>query len=113
MSLQIVLTLSPDNELTAALRRRDGHEVPVKPPCSWRPLIERWAFGRTPSVRITARERDVLTGLVNGQSYKQIAYELELSIDTVRAYIKTLYRKLGVNCVAEAVSVALRTGLVD
>ena len=57
MSLQVVLTLNPDNQLTAALRRRDGREVPVKPPGSWRPLIERWAFGRTPAVQITAAAR--------------------------------------------------------
>jgi len=111
--VQVVLTLTADNDFTAALRQGDGRVVPIKPPRSWRPLIERWALGRTPDVRITARERQVLTCLVNGQSYKQIGFELGISIDTVRAYVKTLYRKLDVNCVAEAVSRALRTGLVD
>ena len=62
---------------------------------------------------ITARERDVLTALVRGLSYKEVAADLGISLETVRTHIKSLYRKLQVSNVAEAVSRALRTGLVS
>lgn len=61
---------------------------------------------------LTDRERDVLRGLVRGQSYKQAAADLSVSIDTVRTHVRGLYRKLQVHSVAAAVSRAVREGLV-
>jgi len=62
-------------------------------------------------VDLTERERDVLRCLVAGLSYKQVAAELGISIDTVRAHIRSVYRKLQVHNVAEAVSRAIRDRL--
>ena len=61
---------------------------------------------------LTDREREVLRGLVEGQSYKQVADALGISTNTVRTHIKALYRKLQVQNVAEAVSRAVRQRLV-
>ena len=61
---------------------------------------------------LTPREREVLQALVDGLSYKQVAAELGIGIETVRSHIRRLYRKLRVHSVAEAVSKALRHGLV-
>ena len=61
---------------------------------------------------LTTREQDVLRGLVAGQSYKQIAAELSISLDTVRSHIRNLYKKLQVQNVAAAVSRAVREGLI-
>jgi DNA-binding NarL/FixJ family response regulator len=63
-------------------------------------------------VGLTPREREVLTCLVNGMSYKAVARDLAISIDTVRSHIRAVYRKLQVNNVAEAVGRALRERLV-
>lgn len=63
-------------------------------------------------VDLTPREREVLSCLVQGMSYKAVARGLEISIDTVRSHIRAVYRKLQVNNVAEAVGRALREGLV-
>lgn len=63
-------------------------------------------------VDLTPREREVLSCLVQGMSYKAVARDLEISIDTVRSHIRAVYRKLQVNNVAEAVGRALREGLV-
>jgi DNA-binding NarL/FixJ family response regulator len=63
-------------------------------------------------VDLTARERDVLHCLVQGMSYKAVAAALDISIDTVRSHIRSVYRKLQVNSVAEAVGRALRERLV-
>jgi two-component system, NarL family, nitrate/nitrite response regulator NarL len=63
-------------------------------------------------VGLSRREHEVLSKLVDGRGYKQVAAELDIGIDTVRTYIRSLYRKLQVHNVAEAVSRALREGLV-
>lgn len=60
---------------------------------------------------LTDREREVLMGLVRGGSYKIIAADLGIGVETVRTHIKALYRKLQVSNVAAAVSRAVRAGL--
>ena len=61
---------------------------------------------------LTSREQDVLRGLTTGLAYKQIAAELDISLDTVRTHVRRIYAKLQVHSVAEAVTRALREGLV-
>jgi len=46
---------------------------------------------------LSAREADVLRLLAEGQSYKLIAAQLDLTLDTVRTYIRRIYHKLHVN----------------
>jgi DNA-binding NarL/FixJ family response regulator len=68
---------------------------------------------RPPSaLSLTQREIDVLRALVRGLAYKQVAQELDISIDTVRHHIRGVYGKLQVHSVAEAVSRAIRERLV-
>ena len=61
---------------------------------------------------LTEREQEVLRCLVDGMSYKMIARQLDISVDTVRTHIRSVYAKLQVHSVAEAVSRALREKLV-
>ncbi len=61
---------------------------------------------------LTEREMEVLTGLSKGRSAKEIAFELGLSPETVRDYIKKLYLKLGAHSRVEALEVARRLGLI-
>jgi DNA-binding CsgD family transcriptional regulator len=63
-------------------------------------------------VDLTAREREVLAELVRGLSYKLVGEALGISADTVRGHIRSLYRKLQVHTVAEAVARAIRAALV-
>lgn len=53
--------------------------------------------------QLAPREREVLHLLSTGRPYKQIADELELSMGTIRTYVRRLYGKLHVNCRTEAV----------
>lgn len=57
---------------------------------------------------LSDREAEVLQLLVNGHSYKMIAADLFISIDTVRSHIKKIYEKLHVNSKSEAVAKALK-----
>lgn len=52
---------------------------------------------------LTERERAVLTGLSQGQQYKEVADTLGISINTVRKHIKAIYEKLHVNTRLDAV----------
>ena len=65
-----------------------------------------------PLVRLTMREHQVLDGLSRGKSYAQIAESIKVSENTITGYIKTLYRKLGVNSKNQAVYEGTRLGLV-
>jgi DNA-binding NarL/FixJ family response regulator len=67
---------------------------------------------RSSKLDLTEREREVLRCLVAGQAYKEVADTLGVALDTVRSHIRALYKKLQVHGAAEAVSRALRDGLV-
>jgi DNA-binding NarL/FixJ family response regulator len=57
---------------------------------------------------LTNREQDIVNGLVDGLSYKLIADRFDISIDTVRAHIRNIYKKLHVNSKAEVIAKSLR-----
>lgn len=57
---------------------------------------------------LTQREQDVLQGLTQGLSYKMIAAHLQISVETVRTYIKRIYDKMHVNSMTEAVAKAIK-----
>ncbi len=61
---------------------------------------------------LSDREKQVLQFLVNGYSYKMIAGEMFIAIDTVRSHIKKIYEKLHVNSKSEAVAKAFRDNIV-
>ena len=61
---------------------------------------------------LTAREEDVLRYLVQGLIKKEIAEQLGISQHRVDMHLRSVYRKLHVRSQTEAVSKALRQGLV-
>ena len=58
--------------------------------------------------QLSPREQAVLDGLAKGWTYKQLASELDISIDTIRTYIRRIYEKLHVQSRTEAVAKYLR-----
>ena len=62
--------------------------------------------------QLTPREKDILGLLSKGNSYKLIAAELNISIETVRTHLKNIYDKLHVHSQIEAVSKAINEKLV-
>jgi DNA-binding NarL/FixJ family response regulator len=61
---------------------------------------------------LSDREKQVLQFLVEGYSYKMIAAEMFIAIDTVRSHIKKIYEKLHVNSKSEAVAKAFKDKLL-
>ena len=56
---------------------------------------------------LSTREKEVLSLLVDGLSYKMIAAKLSITYDTVRAHMKKIYEKLHVASMTEAVAKAI------
>ena len=47
--------------------------------------------------KLSPREKEIANGILKGLSYKLVAMEYGISIDTVRIHIKNIYRKLKIN----------------
>ena len=56
---------------------------------------------------LTKRQKEIVSGLVDGLSYKMIANKYNISLDTVRDHIKRIYKTLQVNSKAEVIRIAL------
>ena len=63
-------------------------------------------------VDLSEREKEILALLVKGKSYKTIAAECFISIDTVSTHVRHIYEKLHVHSKSEAVAKAIHQKLV-
>ena len=95
---------------------REAHEggAPMSPSIA-RQVLE--LFRQAPpalqdSCEFSAREQSVLALLGQGYSYAKLAEQLEISINTVRNNIRSIYEKLHVHTRSEAVSKAIRKRLI-
>jgi len=61
---------------------------------------------------LSEREKEILSCLVKGMSYKLIADACFISIDTVRGHIRNIYEKLHVHSKSEAVATAIKSKIV-
>lgn len=61
---------------------------------------------------LSAREREVLTQLIDGRPNKLIAHELDLSTRTVEYYRANVMAKLGVRTLSEALRIAFAGGML-
>lgn len=53
--------------------------------------------------KLTSRQEQIVDGLLRGLSYKMVAAELNITLDTVRAHVKNIYRTLEINSKAELI----------
>lgn len=61
---------------------------------------------------LTPREKEILSGLVEGHNFKSIADSLFISIETVRYHFRNIYKKLHVHSQSEAVAKAIKEGII-
>jgi DNA-binding NarL/FixJ family response regulator len=64
------------------------------------------------SEKLSSREFEVLTLMALGKRNKEIGAELDIAEDTVKMHVKNILGKLGVNDRTEAVTVAVRRGIL-
>ncbi len=64
------------------------------------------------TIDLSKREKEILSFLVNGMSYKMIASACAISYHTVNAHIRKIYDKLHVSSATEAVAKAMKNRLI-
>jgi DNA-binding NarL/FixJ family response regulator len=64
------------------------------------------------SEKLTERELQVLKEVAKGKRNKEIGAALSIAEDTVKMHVKSILMKLGVNDRTEAVTIALRRGII-
>ncbi|MBM3736241.1 MAG: response regulator transcription factor [Acidobacteria bacterium] len=62
---------------------------------------------------LSPREMQVMRMIADGMTSKEIAQSLDLGVETVRSYRKTLMKKLGVNNVAGLTQIAISAGITS
>jgi DNA-binding NarL/FixJ family response regulator len=112
-----VLKKASDNDLLDALRTVAKGGSYLSPQVSDR-LLNRIQRGDLESKQVPSaleglspRELQVLRLVAEGKTSKEIAVMLDLGLQTVRSYRKTMMKKLGVNNVAGLTQLALSAGL--
>ena len=75
-------------------------------------VAQQSSSAKTNNFNLSEREKEILSCLVKGMSYKLIADACYISIDTVRGHIRNIYEKLHVHSKGEAVAKAIRSNIV-
>jgi len=68
-----------------------------------RKIVNHYAPKSSRKSVLSPRENDVVKGIVAGKSYKMIADDLFVFINTIRTHIKNIYKRLGINSKAELI----------
>jgi DNA-binding NarL/FixJ family response regulator len=101
------------SEVADSIRAAAVGEVLLSPAMLARRLPRLSRSHRSLGDDLTDRERDTLHHLSLGWTNKVIAAEMHLSLNTVRNYVQSILNKLGAHSKLEAVSIAVRAGVID
>lgn len=104
-----LLKNTPLEKIKDAIEELYSGGAPMSPQIA-RKVLEHFRpvkHGKEKSI-LTDKEKEIVAGLVEGLSYKLIAGNLKISIETVRHHIKNIYRKLHINSKAEVISKSLK-----
>jgi len=110
-----LLKTAPRDEMVRAIEAAAGGDAYIQAEVT-KPLLAKFAReSRTDGelAALSPRELEVVALLAEGLADKQIAIQLGLSESTVKGYLRNLYEKLGASDRAQAVSIAIRSRLID
>ena len=99
-------------EVTSAVRAAAVGEAVISPEMLARLLPRLGGSGRVGAATLTEREREILGLIAQGLSNAAIAERLVVSVNTVRNHVANLLAKLGAHSKLEALSIAIRDGLL-
>lgn len=104
-----LLKTAPFSEIRNAIEVACGGGAPMSAQIAGK-VVEYFRPQEDPDTHdaLTAREREVICGLMNGLSHKMIADRMGISIETVRSHIKSMYVKLRVHSKAGVISKSLK-----
>jgi len=103
-----VLKNAVDLELVAVIRKVAAGEAVLDPQ-----ILCPAALKGERSRGLTTRELEILQSIVDGKSNKEIADQLDLSVNTVAVHRANIMDALGIHKTAELVVYAIRNGLVN
>jgi two-component system NarL family response regulator len=106
-AMAYLLKDAPREELLEAIRAVHAGQMRIPPDVASK-LAE-----RIMGPELTAREMDVLRLIAAGKTNKEIGAELNITEGTVKAHVNNILGKLGVSDRTQAVTTALRRGLVQ
>jgi len=101
------------DDVAHAVRSAAAGEAVISPALLARLLPRLNGSHRSLGDDLTGRERELLSHLARGATNKVVAAELHLSVNTVRNYVQSVLTKLGAHSKLEAVSTAVREGIID
>jgi len=110
----ILKTTSPSRILEFIKETYEGG-APMSPSVATKVLkmmAEQAPTAKVNYFNLSEREKQILSCLVNGMSYKLIADTCFISIDTVRGHIRNIYEKLHVHSKGEAIATAIKGRIV-
>jgi DNA-binding NarL/FixJ family response regulator len=97
--------------LLAALRSENP--VPRRMiPGVLRRVAESTPLSQGTNIALTSREMQILRGVAKGQTTKRLSQELGLAAPSIETHLRNIFRKLNANNRGEAVSSALKLGLI-
>ena len=102
-------------ELQRALLSALRSESPVPRrmiPDVLRRVAESTPLSRTSQVTLTSREMEIIRGIAKGHTTKRLAGDLRLAIPSVETHLHNIFKKLDASNRGEAVSTALKLGLI-
>ncbi|MDA8295395.1 MAG: response regulator transcription factor [Actinomycetota bacterium] len=101
------------SEVAAAIGAVADGEALISPEMLAR-LLPQLTHGAAPAgTGLTERERQLLTHVAAGLTNRAIGETLHLSVNTVRNYMQSILSKLGAHSKLEAVSLAVKAGIID
>lgn len=106
----ILKTTSPSRILDFIQETYEGG-APMSPSVATKVLkmiAEQAPSAKVNNFNLSQREKEILSCLVKGMSYKLIADACFISIDTVRGHIRNIYEKLHVHSKGEAIATAIK-----
>jgi DNA-binding NarL/FixJ family response regulator len=109
-----LLKKTPPSRLLDAIRETVDGGSPMSPEVARKviTLFRRAPAAETSRELLTPQEQRLIQILAEGYSYQAAAERLNISINTVRNYIRSVYDKLHVHSKSAAVTKALRSGLI-
>ncbi|HZE83325.1 MAG TPA: response regulator transcription factor [Puia sp.] len=110
-----ILKSTPSDKILEAITDVYLGGSPMSPPIARKVLqLFQHRFAKVPQdfQELSPREKQVLSFMVKGLSYKMIADECKISFNTVHSHIKKVYEKLHVNSASEAVAKAIQQRIV-
>jgi DNA-binding NarL/FixJ family response regulator len=102
-------------ELHRALMSALRSESPVPRrmiPDVLRRVAESTPLSQAATVALTSREMQILRGVAKGHTTKRLAKDLGLASPSIETHLRNIFRKLDANNRGEAVSSALKLGLI-